>query len=77
MFGEPKKLIEAYTLSHDNKEQDIAKGCALIRANFNVNPGTLTPEEWASLFGEAVWLENFRLENLAKIIAKLFETPQE
>lgn len=51
---------------------EIAKGCALIRANFRIDPDTLGEEEWAMLFQEAVWVENFRLENMAKILVKLF-----
>ncbi len=51
---------------------EIAKGCALIRANFNTDPETLDDNQWAMLFQQAIWIENFRLENMAKILAKLF-----
>ncbi len=51
---------------------EIAKGCALIRANFNTDPETLDDDQWAMLFQQAIWIENFRLENMAKILAKLF-----
>jgi len=33
---------------------------------------TLTDEEWAMLFQQAVWIENFRLEGLAKVLGRLF-----
>jgi hypothetical protein len=56
----------------DDDPGEIAKGCALIRANFGTDPETLTDERWAMLFQQAVWLENFRLENMARILAKLF-----
>lgn len=51
---------------------EIAKGCALIRANFHTDPETLDDDQWAMLFQQAIWIENFRLENMAKILAKLF-----
>lgn len=51
---------------------EIAKGCALIRANFHTDPETLDDDQWAMLFQQAIWVENFRLENMAKILAKLF-----
>lgn len=56
----------------ENDPGEIAKGCALIRANFGIDPEMLSDERWAMLFQQAVWLENFRLENTAKILAKLF-----
>ncbi|MBO4955136.1 hypothetical protein D1638_07860 [Muribaculaceae bacterium Z1] len=61
----------------DNDPGEIAKGCALIRANFGTDPTTLSNEEWAMLFQQAVWLENFRLENTARILAKLFSPAKE
>lgn len=48
----------------------------MIRANFHIDPYQLTEEQWAERFSEAVWLENSRLTNLAKILAKLFSTPE-
>lgn len=51
---------------------EVAKGCALIRANFGIDPAALSDENWAMLFQQAVWLENFRLENMARILAQLF-----
>lgn len=56
----------------DDDPGEIAKGCALIRANFQVDPDTLDDSQWAMLFQQAVWVENFRLENTARILAKLF-----
>ena len=48
------------------------KGCALIRGNFPVDPKKLSNKEWAELFNEATWLEDWRLEKLAKKMTKLF-----
>lgn len=56
----------------ENDPGEIAKGCALIRANFHINPEELDDEKWAMLFQQAVWIESYRLENMAKILAKLF-----
>lgn len=56
----------------DYDSGEIAKGCALIRANFGIDPGALTETEWAMLFNQAVWLERSRLINQAKILARLF-----
>jgi hypothetical protein len=67
-----KKLVEAYQISDKDEEQYIAKGCALIRANFHIDPNNLTEEEWAMMFQQACWLERTRLVNLAKILGKLF-----
>ena len=53
-------------------EQTITKGCALIRANFHIDPGTLTYDEWAGLYEQAVWLERTRLLALGKLLEKLF-----
>lgn len=71
MHSQPKKLVEAYRISDKIDEQEIAKGCALIRANFHVAPENLSMDEWAMLFQQACWLENERLSNLAKILSKL------
>jgi hypothetical protein len=43
----------------------------LIRANFHVDPGTLSLDEWARLFNEAAWLERKRAGWLAGAIAGL------
>jgi len=43
----------------------------LIRANFGIDPASLECDEWAMLFQQAVWLENKRLENFAKVLTKL------
>lgn len=64
-----------YSLSGGADSDDlgeIAKGCALIRANFHIDPTLLSDDQWAMLFQQAVWLENFRLTNTAKILAQLF-----
>lgn len=78
MHSPPKKLVEAYRLSDDDNDVgEIAKGCALIRANFGTDPGALGEEEWAMMFNEAVWLERTRLINQAKILARLFSAQSE
>lgn len=56
----------------ENDPGEIAKGCALIRANFHTDPEEFDDEKWAMLFQQAVWIENYRLENTARILAKLF-----
>lgn len=47
-------------------------GDALIRANFRVDPAALSPDEWARLMAEAIWLETWRLHNQAEMLAHLF-----
>lgn len=69
-----KKLVGAHTLSDEDKEQAIVKGCALIRANFHIDPHGLTYEQWADMFTQACWLERTRLVNLATVLSKLFST---
>ena len=72
MHGFAKKLIEAHTLGEPDSEDGFSKGCALIRANLGVDAeGIETEEEWARLYGEAVWLEGWRYRNLAKMIGGL------
>jgi len=44
----------------------------LIRAHFGIDPGALEDEEWARLFGQAVWLEGWRLKNQAELLSTLF-----
>ena len=79
MRVQAKKLVEAYSLSggaENDDPREIAKGCALIQANFHIDPTALSQEEWAMKFQQAVWIENFRLENTAKILARLFAPEQ-
>lgn len=45
---------------------------ALVRANFGTDPGGLGAEEWARLASEALWLETWRLRNLAQALARLY-----
>lgn len=73
MHGFAKKLIEAHALGEPDSEDGFSKGCALIRANLHVNADEIeTEEEWARLYGEAVWLEGWRNRNRAKLIASMF-----
>lgn len=69
---EPKKLVEAHQISTDDREDYLSKGCALIRANFGVDPYGLDDERWSELFAEAAWLEDYRLKNQAKMLVALF-----
>lgn len=44
-----------------------------MRANLHVDVERVeTAEEWAALYGEALWLERWRNKNLAELIARLF-----
>lgn len=65
-----------HALSDDDK-QSIPKGCALIRAAFHIDPGTLSYEEWAALYQQAVWLERRRLRNFAELLGRLFSSDEE
>lgn len=48
------------------------QGDALIRANFGIEPNTLSHDKWSRLFCEAVWLESERLKNLADLLVQLY-----
>lgn len=71
--GLDKKLVEAYSLADDDREDSFAKGCALIRANLHVDTDAVCSEEqWAELYAEALWIERWRNRNLAEMIAAVF-----
>lgn len=60
-------------MTDDDHEDTFAKGCALIRANLHINADEIeTEEEWAALYGQALWLERWRNRNRAKLIGSLF-----
>ncbi len=44
------------------------KGCALIQANLGIDPCNGDDEEWASNYAKALWLEEWRLKNLAELL---------
>ncbi|WP_168355373.1 hypothetical protein [Bacteroides acidifaciens] len=45
----------------------------MIRANLHKDPDEVeTEEEWAALYGQAIWLERWRNRNRAELIAALF-----
>jgi hypothetical protein len=44
----------------------------LIRANFGVDTGSLGDLEFAKLYNEALWIESYRLRNLADLLAAMF-----
>ena len=57
----------------DEVEDGFAKGCALIRANLHVDVDNIkTEQEWAQLYCQALWLEQWRNRNHAELIASLF-----
>lgn len=73
MHGVAKKLVEAHALADGDTEDTFAKGCALIRANLHMNADEIESEEdWAALYGQALWLERWRNRNRAELIASLF-----
>lgn len=73
LHGVAKKLVEAHTLADGDQEDTFAKGCALIRANLHINADEIESEdEWAALYGQALWLERWRNRNRAELIASLF-----
>lgn len=45
---------------------------ALIRSNLGANPAELTTKEYAEAYSQAIWLEEFRLRNLAELLAAMF-----
>lgn len=60
-------------MADEDDEDTFAKGCALIRANLNVNADNIeTEEDWAALYAQAIWLESWRNKNKAELIARLF-----
>lgn len=61
-------------MNSDNPEDELLKGEALIRANFHIDPDTLSPSSWAKLYAEAIWLETWRLKNTAELLARMFGT---
>jgi hypothetical protein len=72
--GGNKKLIGAFLIDNDSKEdsEELLKGDTLIRANFGINPDELDEVQWAKLVCEAIWIERFRLQNQADLLAALF-----
>ena len=73
LHGVAKKLVEAHTLAENDHEDTFTKGCALIRANLHINADEIESEEdWAALYGQALWLERWRNRNRAELIASLF-----
>lgn len=73
MQGFAKKLIEAHLLSERDDENSLEKGCALIRANLNVDTDEIKDyDSWAELYAQAIWIENFRLKRIAELMANLF-----
>ncbi len=60
-------------MAEDDTEDSFAKGCALIRANLNVDVEKIeTEEKWAEMYAKAIWLERWRNRNRAEMIAAMF-----
>lgn len=60
-------------MAEDDTEDSFAKGCALIRANLNVDVEKIeTEEQWAEMYAQAIWLERWRNRNRAEMIATMF-----
>lgn len=72
MPGQPKKLVAAHLLSESDREDGLEKGCALIRANLGIDPAAGDYDDWAAHYAQALWLEQWRMRNLAEMIAWLF-----
>ncbi len=74
--GWAKKLIEAFTISSkagtNDPADELLKMNALIRANLGINPEKLTMEAYAIAYNQAIWLESFRLHNLAELVVAIF-----
>ena len=48
------------------------KMSALIRSNLGLDPSGLATKEYAEAYCQAIWLEEFRMRNLAELIAAMF-----
>jgi hypothetical protein len=45
---------------------------ALIRSNLGINAAILTPMEFAEAYSQAIWLEQWRLQQQAELLAAMF-----
>jgi hypothetical protein len=46
----------------------------LIRANLHVDPNGLTLGEWGERYAEAIWLEQWRLDQHSRMLGELLTT---
>ena len=72
-----KKLVGAYALEVGDTvspADELMQAEALIRANLNLNPASLTPDQWARAFAQALWLENYRLHNIARLLSAMWNS---
>lgn len=53
-------------------EDELLKGEALILANFGLSTQGMSPDTYARLLAQAMWIESWRLRNQAQMIAQLF-----
>ena len=56
------------------KTDGFEKGCALIRANHGVDPAVGDYEDWAANYAQALWLEQWRLRNLNRMLVAMFSS---
>ncbi len=63
-------------MNSDNPEDELLKGDALIRANFQIEPSRLSEEDYPRLLAEALWIETWRLRCKADMLAQLFGDPK-
>ena len=45
------------------------EGDALVRADFGIDPGGLSDEEWVSRLQQALWLEHYRVNLIGRLFA--------
>lgn len=43
-----------------------------LRANLGLNPAELSTKEYAEAYCQSIWLEGFRLQNQAELLAAMF-----
>lgn len=48
------------------------KMSALIRGNLHTEVEGMTPREFAEAYAQSVWLEQFRLRNMAELLSAMF-----
>lgn len=49
---------------------------ALIKSNLHENPDGMSMERFAEAYAQAIWIERFRMDNTAQMIASMFGAKQ-
>ena len=62
------------TTDNPNPADELMQAEALIRANLHLDTALLNSDEWARAFAEALWLENYRLQNIARLLAAMWKS---